>query len=289
MPAHHVARTLGDVATEGGAGSEATAASRPPRTSGAGWRHAAAFVLVVGVLLIVALTDWLSVSESHFVGGKVVYMDRPLAVGDLTTILVLILVLFLLLPDLSEVAIPGFISLKRRVDDAEKRVDQVSQQLISQQTRLDTIALAHATASVGDINFTVGTTPPTNLDGLVRGLPEKAQNVLSGNAGPTEPFGPVTGTQAQLIQQLIAGWEDLDNDVLITESRATFNLREMPIGLAEKRQRFTQLFDDEIRAARQARNAVAHARPMSEEQLREAVEIVTQLRRIWDEFPGKLG
>jgi hypothetical protein len=57
--------------------------------------------------------------------GHVVRVCHPVSASDAPVVIGLVLIGLLLLPDFAEVAIPGLVSLKRRVAEQERRQDRL--------------------------------------------------------------------------------------------------------------------------------------------------------------------
>ena len=66
-------------------------------------------------------------------------MCRPLGVADLPILLLLLATLFLLLPDFSEIAIPGVVSLRQRVSEQETRQTLLENRVAQVQTNIQTM------------------------------------------------------------------------------------------------------------------------------------------------------
>src|SRR4051794_6289793 len=61
--------------------------------------------------------------------GQVVRVCHPVSASDAPVVIGLVLILVLLLPDFSEVAIPGLVSVKRRVAEQERRQDRLEERV----------------------------------------------------------------------------------------------------------------------------------------------------------------
>jgi hypothetical protein len=232
--------------------------------------------LLVLMVLVSALAGWFLVYEPHVLaGGKVIYVDRPMEITDVRVLFALVLALLLLWPDLSEIGVPGLLSIKRRLVAAESKADLL-------EIQLETLnATASASASTTTNVLFVG---PEELQQLVADLPAKAEALAEparavGSAHP--PVVQVDEEAASLASQLLALWERLDDQILITQGRAATLLRAMPDEFKTKRQRFLALFNDEISTVRAARNNIAHARQLSGTELRSMLDIASQLLSIW--------
>jgi hypothetical protein len=195
---------------------------------------------------------------------------------------------------LSEIAVPGLLSLKRRVNQAEAKVDlqttrtDALETIISvTQTRLDAATSANASASAENVFLFTG-------DSL-RELPDRLQEKITRlglnapRVGPSEPehyAAPPSrdlegGRLPALKLELIDAWQEL-YDTLFLDRR---QLREaegvLPPILLSRRDDFVGLFRDEINLVRAARNNAAHSKPLTEEEAAEAVTAARTLLRAW--------
>jgi hypothetical protein len=125
-----------------------------------GWwkpaRWLAAMLLLLAGIAGIIISGW-TVCEERVatVGGQaVVRVCRPPALTDLPVVTGLLVALLLLLPDLAEIGIPGFISLKRRVDDQEAKLAglevQVDQSAELRQTAVQSV---DSTANAVNLNY----------------------------------------------------------------------------------------------------------------------------------------
>jgi hypothetical protein len=80
--------------------------------------------------------------------NAVVRVCRPLAITDPPVAGALLLVVLLLLPDLAEVGIPGFLTLKRRVEQQEEKVDQQAIKVEEQEAKIANLITQLAQSAV---------------------------------------------------------------------------------------------------------------------------------------------
>jgi hypothetical protein len=117
------------------------------RTCGRPWRHsvqvgtpkklikAARWSVAGGILLLSSIFfishDWVICDQKLAAVGThpVVKVCHSPSLTDLPVIAILLLVLLLLLPDLSEVGVPGLISLKGKVEQQEAKLGNLEQEL----------------------------------------------------------------------------------------------------------------------------------------------------------------
>lgn len=99
----------------------------------------AALILAGGTFLV--SRGWTMCEDKLATTGTnaVVRVCRPLAVTDPPVAGALLLVVLLLLPDLAEVGIPGFLTLKRRVEQQEEKVEQQTIKVEEQEAKIATL------------------------------------------------------------------------------------------------------------------------------------------------------
>jgi cell division protein FtsB len=133
------------------------------------WRYVrwTLVVLAIGLGVAALLGDWYSVCEDQLVGEPgpemtVVSVCRDPGVTDLLPLTFLLVVLLLLWPELSELGIPGFLTLKRRVQAAEvdaedqrERQTQLERQVQELKVSFDT-AVDASTRSSAQVNINLG-------------------------------------------------------------------------------------------------------------------------------------
>ncbi len=84
-------------------------------------RWTLAVVLVV-VAVAAVVSGLAQVCAEQAVAGDVREVCRPPRAGDALTLAVALLLAFLVLPDAAEVSLPGFVQIKRRLDDQDERL-----------------------------------------------------------------------------------------------------------------------------------------------------------------------
>jgi hypothetical protein len=116
-------------------------------------------LLLVGGFVGLIVSGWTVCEEQLATVGSqpVVRRCRPLILSDLPVVTGLLVVLLLLLPDLAEIGIPGFISLKRRVEDQEARLAglevQVTQAADLSQTTVQGVDSRASALNVNVVDF----------------------------------------------------------------------------------------------------------------------------------------
>jgi hypothetical protein len=221
-------------------------------------------------------------------GGAAETTCRPPAVGDAGVIGVGLLVALLIWPEMGEIGAFG-VSLKRRVDEAEKvaeagvrRVGELENLISVQQLRLDNAVTAN-TASTAQASVNSFLLDASAMQALQEQFSTKGQEYLSGHAPRvTRPKLEASDDIDKLAMQLIRRWEELDILLGMTAMRS----RQRPDGQIRDQlpdhhiERFLGVFSEEISFVRLARNTVAHARPISKEQLESAVKTAEELLRL---------
>jgi hypothetical protein len=238
-------------------------------------------------------------------------------VSDAEVVAIALFIVLLLVPDMSEVGVFG-VSLKRRLAAAEDKasesvakaenlerqlqlqsvqVESLNQTLQHQSQlqsqRVETLtenlqhlrvemltqnaaaAAAHSQAT-GNTMIIGGET----LRDLTIELPDKVSAFERGVTPPKAKVDrrAITAQYPQLATRLIANWEDISE---LTElqpgSRWTDDVR------------FTSTFQEELEVVRAARNTVAHAKPISPQDLRAAVDISDRLLETLRDSRGRSG
>lgn len=262
------------------------------------WRLAAVAMLL-GFALIGALFGWFEVcSDSLNDEGDVVRLCRPPMATDFAVLVGMTILLALIWDQLSEMGIPGLFTLKRRLDQAEgmihlnraeterqgHRQEQLETQLALSVTRLEqslaTVTSASSHASIGDTYYVLS---ERGLSELAEKLPGKTSTARTGRT--TTPLQEPVNTdpsRALLVSRLLAAWEELQGELEpppVESDKPAMTVAEYNEASA-RNSRFRTLFREEINAVRAARNTVAHARPISDAALEEALGIATELLRI---------
>jgi hypothetical protein len=129
-------------------------------------------LLIVGLIAIVLLAFVLASTYSRSFqsctrepatsGNRTVEVCRPVATSDAPVVIGIVLIVLLLLPDFSEVAVPGLVSLRRRVDQQGQRQDRLEE-------RLQVAISQKATAQVNQVMPVLAT--PEMFEQFSKGVP----------------------------------------------------------------------------------------------------------------------
>jgi hypothetical protein len=224
------------------------------------------------------------------VGTKaVVQTCGPIGVIDLAPVAVLIALL--LIPDLSQVDLFGVISLHREVKEVGRKQEQVVSELVQVRT-----AVNQSLAASQNMNVNVMMSP-----GAHEARAEVEQKV---DEFLTQPYGfatpspvrkskpPPGAARARKEAELISLWEDIRAYLGLVGGRSWRNdpsetLTPTPTPfVASIVAEWSATFADQINVVRAARNSVAHAVPVSNEDLDTALTVG---RRTLDALDRRLG
>lgn len=218
----------------------------------------------------------------------------PPTLSDPTVLAIGLLIVLLVLPDLSEVGVLG-VTLKRRIEAAEKRVDKESHRVTDlqslsaiQQMRLESIAL-NQTISGASAQASLVVTPDV-LRELQVGITEKGEAYLRREPIPDTALPTIEQSDEVAVRsaKVIRLWEEIRRatidgaqvypaQVSITEDQPLHTERPTRV------ERFVRVFADELQAVRTVRNAVAHAAPVSRVDLDRAIDVAARLLSILHE------
>jgi hypothetical protein len=173
--------------------------------------------LLAGVLLVSsAALSWNRLvcgDELATTGGQgVVRLCRPLAITDPPILGALLLILLLLLPDLSEIGIPGFLSLKRQVQEQESKLGEQEGKLAALNAQLtQAIGLEQATTQDVDTRANAMSVNVLDIAGVLRRFETKAESELLAASGREEHSNDVVpAARAQLESRLLRIWARLE-------------------------------------------------------------------------------
>ncbi|MGH8867147.1 MAG: hypothetical protein ACRDYU_04035 [Actinomycetes bacterium] len=175
----------------------------PPRGASRRWARGLVVLrraLVVGLAtagLVVLVTGWLDVCDQQVVAGSVTEVCRAPRIDDGLVLVFGLVLLLMVLPDLTEVGVPGLLSLRREVGQQGARLSAESDRraLLENQVRHLEANLVQSAVSSSQVSSTttVGTPHVTvNLAGLpaaqlaVPGA-EAATSLLGADAALPEP------------------------------------------------------------------------------------------------------
>ncbi len=134
---------------------------------------------------------------------------HPLAVTDASVLAGLLLVLLLLLPDLSEIGIPGFLSLKRQVSQQESKLEDQAARLASFQSQLAQAMESQQTVTQNADPRAIATNVNVyDFNALLQRAEAKAPNLFTTAHEFTHETIPAA--QAQLEIRLLRIWARLE-------------------------------------------------------------------------------
>lgn len=141
---------------------------------------------------------------------------HPLAVTDVPVLAGLFFVLLLLLPDLSEIGIPGFLSLKRQVSQQESKLEEQAVRLVGLQSQV-----AQAIESRQTVRQTTDTRAAAMNFNIydVYGALQQAQAKAPGSFAAAHEFSheAIPAERVQLEVRLIRTWARLEEPIAQAE------------------------------------------------------------------------
>jgi hypothetical protein len=213
------------------------------------------------------------------------------SVSDAGVVAIALLIVLLFAPDMSEVGVLG-VSLKRRLATAEakasesaEKAERLEDRIQVQNSRIEMLSqnLAMATANAQAIS-NVYLTTSDEIRQRDSGLAQKAEAFKRGvEPEPTTTAGELVteALDAELATRLIRDWEVLAASLDLPPYRPG-GRPDIPrvVVSSDEANRFVNVFADELKIVRAARNNVAHARPITNDDLRAAVDISDRLLAI---------
>jgi hypothetical protein len=192
----------------------------------------------------------------------------------------------LLWPDLGELAVTGLFTLRRRVDDQEERQEDVESRLlqVSQQlTQLATLSQTQAQGqtAIGSVNNYYA---PDQQD-LKRSINAKEAGEQPADAGALVEAEAALRAGAdereRLLGEFVRAYSRLEPYILPRSSRLADELDQLGPERRQLVEEWRAMFDREIAALRQTRNAAVHQPGLvSPQTLRGAIENTHELSRI---------
>jgi hypothetical protein len=244
------------------------------------WRLArwlAAVLLLVAGAVGLIVSGW-AVCEDRLaaVGNQaVVRVCHSPALTDVPVLTGLLVVLLLLLPDLAEIGIPGFISLKRRVDDQEAKLAGLELQ-VEQSTDVRQTAAQEVDTKANALNVNY-----IDIEGALRMFLNKTGDEVSPTP-ETATILQVAPQRGQLEAQLLRAWAQLEP--LVTLSEGVIFEEQLPQAeerVAVARHLYEMCQRDRARALEQMRDA----RP---DKVNEAAKVVGRLEAETDGAADRL-
>lgn len=216
-------------------------------------RFGAGLTVLVGTTLYVA---------SYYVSGLEVCRGR-LPVCDAWTLAELVpfamITLGLLAPDLNEIGVPGLVSLKRRVEGQEARVEMQRERhelLSTQIANLQSSASAQASASP-TINVHLPNVPH-GVEKIRDNLADKTAGVPARERKGDEPGEADESNLQRLTKALIDAWAELETWIWPALPRPPGRKKAYRPGIAGEVALWATQYRQEIESLRGARNDVAH-------------------------------
>lgn len=205
-----------------------------------------------------------------------------------------LLIAVLLLPDISELAIPNLITLKRRVNEHAVEQGKIRDELA--RVEQNQLALQSVNVTVG------GYVPPdwervrAELEGQLRETKDLVAAVrqIQGHVAPFEIVSDASVADAErdrLDAELLRLWRPIESVLGLTRA-ATRPWRrdevpELTGHEVEALLEFERVFRSEIQAVRAVRNAVVHEPDkVTKDDLREAIEVARSLNEALRSRPG---
>jgi hypothetical protein len=206
----------------------------------------------------------------------------------------LVISLLAILPDLSEVTIGSIVSLKRRIDIQQGELDRTAKRQESVEQQILQLTSVSTSQQVTQQFFNLPAGSATHLPDAVNRKRELLEDIPGADdAAPIAnrrtylPWIPGNSyisdyppEDARRALRLIEQWEGLDRFVTSRypfDSDKEFGVEKL---LKKARRNFSHLFADEIDMVRSVRNSIAHARYVTAEDLKGALEAAEELNRI---------
>lgn len=205
--------------------------------------------------------------------GVAVSLCGPVGPSDLPVIGVVVLLVLLLTPGIAEFSVAGIGTVRRRLDSIEKQLATITNVVENRQTVTQTLAI--------------------DFKALLDQFEARQAQVQDGTPRAAQPSKPLESEQspsperALLEARLIRAVEEI---VPYARAAESANVRSFAEGTGRSLANAAKMlaavrdwyvpFQDEIRGAIAARNAIAHAQPMTESALRAAVELAERLRAL---------
>lgn len=206
----------------------------------------------------------------------------PPTLTSATVLVLLLLVGALLWPDISELAVLG-VSLKRRIETAQAAADNAADGLASlrdvvqfQQTQLEAVTTASA-SSILNLNF--GDTSGLTEEQKTR-LQKQADEARTETPSPSasdETLNSEILADADLKLRVLADYEQLSEALGLESRRGRGRPTLRDAHLREVQRDFIDDHAGPLRSVRAVRNAVAHAREVSPQELQDALVILSTL------------
>jgi hypothetical protein len=274
---------------------------------------------VVGIVLLSSVFftlrwNWVICEDKLATVGSqaVVKVCHSPSVTDLPVVTTILLIILLLLPDLSEIGIPGFISLKRQVGQQEAKLEMLRtevQQAVSQDVaqKVDTtlnINLADTKEALHEFERKSGIPSRGVMDNGVSSIDGAQRRELKiqllEHAATLDDLVK-RGSALTEVDKAKAKEQDLLFELLgrKVQRRPDENYFQLTRAISESRERlrfldsqpdsekdaelveWIEAFAPEISIIRAARDAIAHAQPIADDKLVEAAQLAEGLLASW--------
>lgn len=242
-------------------------------------------VLVLTLTLLSTHIQALQNCSRHFSRLNASTTCTPLTASSAPVLIGVLLVALLLLPDFAEIAVPGLISLRRRIEGQERRQRQLEEKL--------SFVLSNSASAQINQNFSPIVADLSTFRRLILGVDEKVGTEESA-PGSDEPMADENADERdRLCVELLQRWERLaaaEKEALkydfgaVSSSLDISNLELSISDAINELATWRDNFSVELEYVHAARNAVAHARPIETETIEQAVELAARLE---DALPFK--
>lgn len=260
----------------------------------------AAVIAVVAAVFYFHAVDHQSICHQQLAGesGTVVELCGPPRLLDLVPFAFLIAIV--LWPDLGELAVAGLFTLRRRVAAQEERQRAVEERLLhfdQQLTQMATLSQLQGQSQRQTGIETVNLFPPDQGE-LKRAIDSKEAPAAPGPAAPPAGTEEVAAAEASLLAEaderlrllgeFVREYARLEPYMVSPRSPLYGRLEdELDVDRRQVVKDWLQMFDREITALRQTRNATIHQPELvSAETLRDAIDNTRELSRILFERIG---
>jgi hypothetical protein len=233
------------------------------------------FVMTLGILMGGLLFGWFESCADAISGEKIVKICAPPTVTDARIIVLFFIAVLLLLPDMGEIGVFG-LSLKRRLEDAEKKTEQIETRMLFQENKIDTVAqsVSSAQANVGPI--LIGDAAISQAQSKFE---EKGRALLeepSEHSHMTITTGPSEDLDAGSLVKLMRNWEEISSVLRIGIhgfNRRFSDQSQYTSAQIHFIESFGNTFSEELQMVRAARNSGVHFAYISNEELDKAADL----------------
>lgn len=253
----------------------------PSKADVARWFLAVAVAVAAGFFYFHALGSE-SICHQEAVGSVVHKLCGPPRLLDLVPFALVIAVL--LWPDLGELAVTGLFTLRRRVEQQEERQEDIESRLLEVSQHLTQLATLSQSQVQGQSQTVNNYYAPDQGD-LKRSIYAKEAGEQATNVGELvqaeEALQTETDERQRLLGEFVRDYSRLEPYILPRGSRLSGELDQLDPDRRQLVEDWRAMFDREISALRQTRNAAVHQPNLvSSETLQGAIENTRELSRI---------